>query len=214
MKSPGYFPVLSILATILLITGCIKTDEVDDNMKQTFSIPMGEKSLKIDAPTIYDTDTLNYFYYNGRRFEIIGTIFKKEEMLEFEMDSMNKNDVIKGTDFKIRFQNSFPVNANLQIYILNIAKQITDSFFVTGLQKIPAGELNSKNEPDIITTTLLNADFHGERFDRLKNAKFLKYIFYLETKREDNATLRIHMDCDMKINLAMRLYLQYNLNEL
>lgn len=212
MKSPGYFPVLSILATILLIAGCVKTDEVDDNMKQTFSIPLGEKSLKIDAPTIIDNSST--FFYNGKPYRIIGTNFRKDDDLDFEMDSITENDIIQGVDFKIRLQNSYPANAFLQVYLLNAAKQVTDSFFVKGLEKIPAGEVNALSEPDIITTTVLDAQFHGERLTRLLSTKFLHYVFYLETKRQDGAPLKFTSKSDMKINLAMRLYLQYNLNEL
>jgi hypothetical protein len=194
------------------MAGCFKTDKVDDNMKQTFSIPLGEKPLQIDAPTIIDNNSK--FFYNGKPYKVVATNFRKEELLEFEMDSISKNDIIQGADFKIRLQNSYPANAFLQVYLLNTAKQVIDSFFVDGLQKISAGEVDILAEPDVISTTVLDASFHGDRLTHLKDAKHLNYVFYLEPRREDGAPLKFTSKSDMKINLAMRLYLQYNLNEL
>jgi hypothetical protein len=212
MKRPGYLPVPATLTILLLLAGCIKTNEVDDNMRQTLSIPMGERSLKIDAPTIIDNNST--FFYNGKPYRITGTNFRKDDNINFDMDSVVKNDVIQGVDFKIRFQNSYPANAFLQIYLLNATKQVTDSFFLKGMEKIPAGEVNALSEPDIIATTVLDAQFHDERLTRLINARSLHYVFYLETKRGDGAPLKFTNKSDVKINLAMRLYLQYNLNEL
>lgn len=211
MKKADYLPI-TLIAILLLVVGCFKTEEVDDNMNQIFSIPLGEKALKIDAPTIIDNNSK--FFYNGKPYRIVGTNFRKEETLDFEMDSISKNDIIQGVDFKIRLQNSYPANAFLQVYLLNTAKQVIDSFFVDGLQKVSAGEVDILAEPDLISTTILDASFHDERLTNLMNAKFLNYVFYLETKREDGAPLKFTSKSDIKINLAMRLYLQYNLNEL
>jgi hypothetical protein len=212
MKRSGYILVFAALAIGAIMAGCIKTEEVDDNMKQTFSIPLGEKSLKIDAPVIIDNSSS--FFYNGRPYLIVGKNFKKSETIDFEMDSISKDDIIKGIDFKVRFENSYPANAFIQIYHLNNLKQVTDSFFTEGLRKIPAGEVNVMSEPDIISTTVMDAEFHGERLEHLRNAEYLNYVFYLETQREDGAPLKFTNNSDIKINLAMRLYLQYNLNEL
>lgn len=212
MKRPRYFLSFTAFIILLLMFACIKTEKVDDNMKQTFSIPLGEKSLKIDAPTIIDNNSK--FFYNGKPYRVVGANFRKEEVFDFEMDSISKNDIIEGVDFKIRLQNSYPANAFLQIYLLNSASLVIDSFFTGGLKKISAGEVNVLAEPEIVSTTLLDADFHETRYANLQDAKFLKYVFYLEAKREDGAPLRFTNKSDIKVNLAMRLYLQYNLNEL
>ena len=211
MRKADYIPIAA-LAILLLMVGCFKTDEVDDNMKQTFSIPLGEKPLKIDAPTIIDNSSK--FFYNGKPYRIVTTNFRKEEMLNFEMDSITKNDIIQGVDFKIRIKNSYPANAFLQVYLLNSTKQVIDSFFIDGLQKISAGEVDILAEPDLISTTILDAGFHDARLANLRSTKYLNYVFYLETRREDGAPLKFTSKSDIKINLAMRLYLQYNLNEL
>lgn len=211
MRRADYIPITA-LAVLLLIVGCFKTDEVDNKMKQSFSIPLGEKPLKIDAPTIIDNNSK--FFYNGKPYRIVTTNFRKEEMLNFEMDSITKNDIIRGVDFKIRIKNSYPANAFLQVYLLNSTKQVIDSFFVDGLQKISAGEVDILAEPDLISTTILDASFHDEKLTNLRNTKYLNYVFYLETKRQDGAPLKFTSKSDMKINLAIRLYLQYNINEL
>lgn len=203
---------LIIIIAAVLFNSCVKTEALKDEMTQTFSIPLGEKELKIDAPTIIDNSS--NFYYNGKPYRIVDANFQKTEMIDFEMDSITKNDIIQGADFRIKFENSYPVNASLQIYLLDDIQLVTDSFFLAGMQKLPAGEVNSLSEPEIITTTILDTEFHGERLNRLKSAKYLKYMFYLESSRDDGAILKFTNKSSISVTLAMRLYLKYNLSEI
>jgi hypothetical protein len=208
----GLFVVLSFL-------GCSKTKVLDDvTMDQVFSLPLGEKELSIEEPPLQASTNrpgpFGTFYYNGRPFPVVNFFFHKESGLDFAMDSIKRLNWIQQLDFKIRVKNTFPSVAYFQVYLLDAGHHITDSVFVSGKQTALAGEVNSLDEVKDTAVSVFEKTFDGERLNRLKHAKFLSYHMFLATKQEDGKELRFTNQSNVRINLAMRLYLKYNINEL
>lgn len=207
------------LFLILCLTGCQKTKVLNDVvMNQIFSLPLGERELTIEEPPL-DAATsrpgpYGTFYYNGRPYPLISQYFHKESRLNFALDSVNKINWIYQLDFKIRVKNTFPSNAYFQVYIMDAANHVTDSVFISGKQKAMAGEVNSLDEVKDTAVSVFETTFSGDRLIRLKQAGFLSYHMYLEAKREDARELRFTNQSNIKVNIAMRLYLKYNINEL
>jgi hypothetical protein len=130
------------------------------------------------------------------------------------MDSVSKIDWVQKVDFKVKIENSYPVNSYLQVYLLDANLQMTDSVFAGGLMKTGAGEVNILAEPSVTEVAIFESSFEGERLVHLKTTKYLMYKISMETWREDQATLRLTNLSEVKVNLAMRLFLRYNINEL
>jgi hypothetical protein len=202
-----------ITGIILLITSCSKTEVLDNVvMNQAFSLPLGEKSITIDPPAAINLN--GNFYYNGRPYRVNSPYFYKVKSIDFNMDSVSKIDWVQKVDFKVKIENSYPVNSYLQVYLLDANLQMTDSVFAGGLMKTGAGEVNILAEPSVTEVAIFESSFEGERLVHLKTTKYLMYKISMETWREDQATLRLTNLSEVKVNLAMRLFLRYNINEL
>lgn len=198
---------------VILVTSCSKTEVLDNVvMNQAFSVPLGEKIIAIDPPTVINLNG-NYFY-NGRPYRTNSPYFYKVKSIDFNLDSVSNIDWIQRVDFKVRIENSYPVNSYLQVYLLDANLQLADSVFAGGLMKTGAGEVNILAEPSESKVMVFESSFEGERLAHLKTTKYLMYKISLETRREDLATLRFTNLSDVKVNLAMRLFLRYNINEL
>ena len=206
-----------IFIILIFASSCGKTEVADEVViNQAFSLPLGERIMNIEPPSgISSTPGIHgTFYYMGRPYQINTLYFQKEEQVDFNIDNPNHIKWLQRVDFILKLENGFPVNSYFQIYLLNAARQITDSVFVEGKQLMEAGKINSLYEVQETSITLAESNFEGDRLSRLKAATFLSYKMYLETSREDGAPLYFTNKSDIKVNMAMRLFLKYNLNEI
>lgn len=206
------------LLLIIVVTSCSKT-EVTDNVviNQAFSLPIGEKELDITQsdwtfatmkPGPYGT-----FYFNGIPYPINTPLFVKNKAIDFNLDKDSRSSYVTRMDLIIRIENGFPSNAHMQIYLLDDSQQITDSVFLEENQMIPAGEINSLSEVVKAEQKVYEASFEGDRLARLKNTKSFSYRAAIETRSPYQDTLRFSYLSKIKVNMAVRLFVNYNLNE-
>lgn len=211
--------IFLLLIVIFSVISCVKNDVLENVvMDQAFSLPLGDKELAIEAPP-WNTSTevpglYGTFYYNGRPYPVNVKTFHAQRRIDFNMDSISKVEWIQRLDLKIKVTNSYPVNSYFQIYLVNEADLTTDSVFTEGYQKCEAGEVDNLDDPVDSTIRVFEASFTGDRLERLKQTKYLSYHMWIETEREDKETLRFSSRCNINLNLAMRLFLRYKLQEI
>ncbi len=215
------------LIMFLLTISCVKNDVIDNVvLEQAFSLPLGEKEFQVNADYFIITNDLNptRFYYNGKPYLKPGNYFSYLDEIDFNLDSINKANFIQRIDLKIRIINNYPAINYYQLYLLDANRTIIDSVFlknqndnindILGLY-CGAGEVDNQDDPDVATTTLPEVIiFERERLERLKQTKILSFKMNMLTTREDGTVLRFSSLGNIKINVAMRLFLKYKLNEI
>lgn len=207
-----------LVATLFLASSCIKNDVLENVvMDQAFSLPLGEKELQASTPTpgVTKVDNSSSYFFLGKPYTIKPQYLQDELTIDFKMDSISKIDWIQRLDLKVRFTNMYPVGSRLQIYLLNSSKQVTDSVFTSEVV-CEAGVLDrfTKEVKDSTVSIPNDVVFEGDRLTRLKQTKFLAYKFTLESARSDTANMYFNRNSKIKVNVAMRLFLKYKLEDL
>jgi hypothetical protein len=186
-------------------------------MDQSFSLPLGEKELKASTPVPGVTPVDNYskYFYLGKPYTLKPQYLQDQLSIDFKMDSISKIDWIQRIDFKVRFTNKYPVKSRFQIYLLNSFQQVTDSVFTTEAI-CEAGVLDrfTKEVKDSTVSIPNDVIFEGERLTRLKQTKFLQYKFYLDQASFGSDKVYLNAESKIKVNVAMRLFLKYKLEDL
>jgi hypothetical protein len=116
-----------------------------------------EASLKVSTPLSFTAENLQL-----------------TDTLPFEMfSSGNLNRVKEGT-FNVIVNNSFPLSANLQLYIIDDAGTVIDSVMLPQNSLVQAAPLDpNTGKTTTPTRSVLKAYFSRERMDMVKNAKRL-----------------------------------------
>jgi hypothetical protein len=195
----------SILLMLFLINACVKDDitNISHNamIKQSFSIPIGEKEVRI-IPQLPISDTsstspIGTYYYNNLPYPITSREFTISEALNFDLTNKPNNSWVKKITFNILTVNSYLTHTNLQIYLTDSNGRILDTF----------GQI-STNGASTYTDTIV---YEGARLELLKQAKILVYI----AKMSATSTL-IRVTDENKFNLSIgaKAELEYYAKEL
>jgi hypothetical protein len=201
------------------MSSCIKEDisNVSDNvmMHQSFSVPMGLREVTIDAPSVNDTDSIpginGFYYYESLRYPNNFFCFVKTYDLDFNLqDRRAREEWITRLVFHLLIENSFPTSVYSQIYIYNASGVIADSVFEGGPVLVEAARVNSQGDIEQTSSKLFDVEFKGERLTMLKQTVLLVYKGVIIS--QDG--MRLSPKNDVKINTAIQVDVEYNINEL
>ncbi|MCK9203236.1 MAG: hypothetical protein M0P58_02230 [Bacteroidales bacterium] len=157
------------------------------------------------------------FVYDTSRFSVdfdvvlplFGAIsgFYVEDTVDFDFDIPNQASMV---DFKVRTENHFPLNAEIQIYFADKDYNILDSLFSSSNHQIlvaapvgPAPDYRVIENPPIKSYTFSPDPFYKEDLERLKQTRFLMIQAKLSTYAQD--LVKIYADYKLDVKLAAKI---------
>lgn len=134
--------------------------------------PLGNTSNWKDF--IYDYSKLEAKLQISAPLSFSANNFALTDTLPFEMFSSGSLNRVKEGTFNIIVDNSFPLSANLQLYILDGAGAVTDSVMLQQNNLVQAAPLNTTTGKTIMPArSVLKAYFNKERMEAVKQAQRL-----------------------------------------
>lgn len=218
MKKEKLFQ-LGIIA-LFFFCSCVKKEFSDNvQMNQIFSVPLGQKEVSLAQPDPRLSSSIpgsfGIFYFNDLPYSSGAYFFRHETGFDFNLEtSKNKISWISRVDLKIRFENGFPTTSYLQIYQMDQNFIILDSTFTEGMQPVGESKIDAQGQVETPNYIILEVPYENDRLERLKQTRYIVYQLYVRTQREDLVPPRLSGKNKLKVNLAMRLYLNYKLNQL
>lgn len=104
-----------------------------------------------------------------------------QDTIDFDLTSMNINtEKLKNSVLKFKLDNSFPMDASVQMYFHDASNTRIDSLF-NGMKTIAGAPIGGDGMTHSKVTTYLDAPFDAARLERLKNAKYVIAKFKLNT---------------------------------
>jgi hypothetical protein len=112
-------------------------------------------------------------------------------------------------EFIVRVENKFPLQSDLQLYLLDNLGTVTDSLFASTL--VAAAPVNSNNRVTQAVTTDLSIAVSSGRLDLLKSASKIKLKAVFNTEPSPSGRLQFYSDyymlirmiADVKFNIAL-----------
>jgi hypothetical protein len=118
-------------------------------------------------------------------------------------------DPVHGGEFKVRVENKFPLQSDLQLYLLDANHLMTDSLFSNTL--VAAAPLDGNNRVTQPQTTDLIIEVSADKIQWLKSSPYIKLKANFNTQPSVAGRLQFYSDyymlikviADLKINIAL-----------
>ena len=125
------------------------------------------------------------------------------DTLPFEIFSTGKLNRVKEGTFNIIVDNSFPLSAFVQLYIIDEVGTVTDSIMLQQNNLIQAAPLNiNTGKVTNSVRSVLKAYFNAERMEKVKNAKRLLMKATFNTPVGNTAPINIYSNYKFDIKLT------------
>jgi len=221
-RRPLFKPLaIALTVGIFCQASCIKNElnNLSDNVnvQQSFSIPLGAKELKLDAPPVSDTSSIRgengRFYYNNLPYTCDFHVFPAlYSDVNFNLSSSKKIDLIKSIEFLVLCENKFPLEAGLDVYLLDSNGNTLEHFKNTTIF-IDAGHTNSSGEI-VPSHNVINVKYTD--MNMLKQCTQLRYklLIFTDLTSNINNTYWLTDNDNFKVTISARAQLDYKINEL
>lgn len=212
---------ISILV-FCLFTGCYKekiisiSDSVQIN--SSYSLPIGEITYQVND-YFEGLDTVSYFTldsvaYNDTIYPNITRVINKIDIESFDIANLIGNtDNIKSITFRLIIINGFPTKCRIQTYLTSFP-DLTDSLFENGAETVPPAYIDQQGmviEPSI---TLKDIPVSPLMLENLPDYTFINVRGEVSTTRQDIRIVRFFPYYELRIHIAVRIEMEYNINEL
>ncbi|PID88387.1 MAG: hypothetical protein CSB06_00505 [Bacteroidia bacterium] len=149
--------------------------------------------------------------------EIALVDLKMKEISDFDATEYNV-DEIESAEFKIFFENAYPIDIDLQAYFVQDENTIipVDSLFEKSI-KVPRGKVDKQNRVTESTIKKEIVTMSKKRLERLKAAGVKKLVFYFTMNTPDAKTRRYMKILDgnfMGIRLGFKINYKASITEL
>lgn len=134
------------------------------------------------------------------------------DTLEIDLRDINKAKVLDAS-LKITAQNEMPLDAEVQIYLLDSVHQTLDSLF-TGNQKhiVKASTVDAAGDLEHTGVTNLTLGLSPESLSKLFKSRFLRIRAVMSTARDENdVLLNVKFRANYRLNLNFGLLAKINL---
>lgn len=124
------------------------------------------------------------------------------DTLPFEIFSTGNLNRVKEGTFNIIVDNSFPLSAFVQLYIMDAAGAITDSVMLQQNNLVQAAQVDANTgKVTVPSRSVLKAYFNAERMEKVKNAKrlLMKATFNTPTGTTKPINIYSHYKFDIKL---------------
>jgi hypothetical protein len=131
--------------------------------------------------------------------------------IDFSSLEFPKDDIIKNVIFKLYYENSFPADIELRLYLADINLQVTDTLFEsTNINATPAVDLYVEF-PAYVSGEVEDI-LPGERLQIVKNAKYFIAEVYISTKESDG-NVKIFDNQHLFFNLGVIFDIHTNIED-
>lgn len=205
-----------------LFTGCYKekittiSDSVQIN--SSYSLPIGEIKFQVNE-YFEGLDTAHYFTldsvaYNDTIYPNIHQVINKTNIETFDIASLigNTNN-IRSLTFRLIIINGYPTKCKIQTYLTSFP-DITDSLFENGAETVPPASVNQEGmviEPSI---TVKDIPASPLMLENLPDYTSINVRGEVSTTRQDIRIVRFFPYYELRIHIAVRIEIEYNINEL
>ena len=200
---------------------CIKNEvnDISGNviLNQNFSIPLGEKEFKLDAPPVTDTSSIpgscGTYYYNTLPYPCNFSSFPPlYNTANLKLSAKSNSSWIKKLTFSILTENSFPTHALLSVYLVDANGKVIDQVF--GDDPLEISEANISSTGEVLGSALSDtiALYEGTRLELLKQTSYLNYKVIINS--DPNITIRLSDKNKFKVTFGARVELEYNAKDL
>ena len=212
-----------LLLVFFGLTSCVKNEiqelsSSDVMMEQSFSLPLGLKSMSIEAPSINDTSSIptayGRYYYNGLPYApLLPAFLPIYEEVSLNLTAKAKSDWIKRLTFEIVVENDFPSIVNLEVYLVDADGMVLDQIFGNQAETFTEATYDAKGNFVSPFERVVKVVYDGARLDLLKKTKTLVYqttIFSLFF----NTPVRLSDSTKFKVSIGARAELEYNIKDM
>lgn len=213
--------LLFLFAGVMGVISCVKNDiqSLSNNivMSQSFSVPLGSKTLSVQAPSVYDTSSTpgiyGTFYYNGLPYPLNATTFPPiYDTVNLNIAGKAQSSWIQRLTFSIVCENGYPANATLQVNLLNAGGGYLDQVFGNNPLLIEAATTDANGNVVSPTEKITQVVYEGTRLELLKQTRVLQYEVVISASSAH--TIRITDADKFKVTMGARIELLYNLNNI
>jgi archaellum component FlaF (FlaF/FlaG flagellin family) len=205
------------------MSSCVKEElnAISKNtlIQQDVSLPIGAKVLRIDKPSVSDTSSIpglyGSFYYNNLAYSNNNLIFNIIETVDFNLTGVSsKSSWIKKLDLIIYFENGYPTQTFSQLYMVNSNGEIIDKASQDGNIQVDAAETDANWKIINSKTKTITLTYEGAKLEKLKQTTNLYFNGIVLSQNDKNTPIHLSDENQLKINIAVRAHLEYNVNEI
>ena len=159
----------------------IKLDKNNSNVRDFLNVMPDTISFDLDViankngvPWVHD----NFAFYDSKIQALldvevplhgIADMLALSDTLDLDMAEVNISDQIQQGEMKLFLENTFPMEAAVQIYFLDVDGDVIDSLFTDAPGVVPAGTMDGDGVVDTPGKIELNSFFTNSRFFSFKN---------------------------------------------
>ena len=134
------------------------------------------------------------------------------DTLEVDLSDIDKTNVLEAA-LKVTAQNEMPLDANLQIYLLDEDYQLKDSLLAGNqMHVVKASTVDAAGDLEHAGVTNLELSLSPDRLSKLFTSRFLLVRAVMSTARDENNTLlNVKFRSNYRLNLNFGLLAKLNL---
>lgn len=102
--------------------------------------------------------------------------FKLQSISSASFNKVNQLNNVKSGVLNLNATNGYPFDAILQVYLLDKNKNVIDSLFEPGYNKIAAGQINSSNIVTQPVNSVLKVPISKQKVENLQKTAFIKLV--------------------------------------
>jgi hypothetical protein len=208
---------------IMLVSGCISED-IEETLSNTtirpeYSLPVGHLTYAIgndfsgpgsSVPGIYGID-----FYNNIPYPVNSPHIYKEELQNFNFQlSNNAYRNIESLSFRVVYLNSLPTEVVTQIYLLDLAQNVTDSVNHNGKIIIPAAITDQEGIVISPKTTIYDFPFTKVQIDNFPNIGYYFTQSYISTLSAGNDSVKFFSTSQLDVQIGMCIKMKISINSL
>jgi hypothetical protein len=223
MKKLKYIKIYPLFSVLLAFTACIDENitHVSEDMDITsgFSIPGGPLTYSINnylesLDTIVTTADDSLFYNDTLYPNYLDYLIRIDNE-DFDFTRLSDNlDHIESIMFRLIVTNGYPTKAITQIYFTDDINLIIDSLFADGPYVLPSAPVNNEGKVTSPYEEIVDIYMSSDFIDHMPDIRNMLIHSVIYTKRDDIRHVKFYSDYVFKINIAARVLIRYNTNEL